>query len=59
MPHWMKKRLKVKTPTNGIVAVMGPHIHFKTGKEDNIPECKEHKWVTDVRIENGVIKEVF
>jgi len=59
LPRWMRRRLHQKCPTNGIVAVMGQHIHFKGGIEDKVPEVKQHSWWTDVRVENGVIKEVF
>ena len=60
-PRWVKRVTKQKDPVNGIVAVMGQHIHLRDLRDatDIKPECKQHSWWADVRIESGVIKEIF
>jgi len=60
-PRWVKKALKRKDPVNGMVAVMGQHIRLRDLRDatDIKPECKQHSWWADVRIEDGIIKEIF
>lgn len=60
-PRWASRVTHQKCPRNGIVAVMGPHIHLRDLRDttDIKPECKQHSWWTDVRVEGGIIKEVF
>jgi hypothetical protein len=60
LPYWVKRRTGLKCPKNGITNVLGPHFHIKTSADKgDIPECRKHEWEAAVRIENGVIKEVF
>jgi hypothetical protein len=51
-----------KCPQNGIVSIQGPHItatpeDYKSGREKD--KVCHHSWFTQVRLENGIIKEVF
>jgi hypothetical protein len=59
LPRWVRRITHQRCPANGITSVLGPHLHLKTGIDDKTTECKQHEWATDVRVEDGVIKEVF
>ena len=58
-PKWIRKVTQEKTPTRGIIPVMGPHIHFRTSSEDTIKECKQHSWFANAYVIDGVIVDVF
>jgi hypothetical protein len=61
LPRWVRRITHQKVPTSGIVPVMGPHIHLRDlrNEEDKTPEVKQHEWFADVKLVDGVVKEVF